>query len=392
MIKEDYINNAGFCPAPWNEIYISPQGEIDNCCVGNNKLGNVKSSDIEEVVLGSKQIKIKQEMLSGSLPSGCSNCNTSGPTLRTNYLEWFNDYAPSEFYQTPSNFNLNYLDLRWRNTCNSACVYCSPTYSSLWAQELGVNEKINVDSLDKLKAFIEPYIPTLKKVYLAGGEPLLIKDNEWLLEKLLASNPDCEIVVNTNLSSIDNRIAELLNEMTSVQWIVSIDSTKDQYEYIRYGSKWSVFESNLKKLIKRVGIHGKTDPGLCSFQMVYCSLNTTGIFDAVDYLSNMGFSSNNMNLYYVHGGTGSGWLDPRNLPKEYVDTSIDVLQSRLEQSKDSNFTSKIKTLNEIINTPISPTPGYLDPSMVEGTFYEELAKLDIRRNLNSQQIFPHLYK
>jgi hypothetical protein len=391
MIKEDYINNAGFCPAPWTQIYVDPQGNLDNCCISTNRLGLVGSTDINEAVLGSTQIKIKQDMLDGKLPSGCIKCDHSKPSLRTNYLEWFKDYVPFDFYQDPSNFRLSYLDLRWRNTCNSACVYCGPDYSSLWAQELGVTEKTNFDKLAQLKEFIEPHIPNLKEVYLAGGEPLLIKDNEWLLERILVSNPDCKIMVNTNLSTIDNRIAELLSELTSVQWVISVDSIKDQYEYIRYGSKWSVFENNLKKFLKQNNIRARTDPEICSFQMVYCSLNITSIFDAVDYLLALGFSQNNMNLYYVHGGYGSGWLDPRNLPKEYVKQAVDMLQSRLQLQPTSVISKKIQLLIDTIQTPIDPKPTYLNPMEYEGTFHDELAKLDKRRNLNSRQIFPNFY-
>lgn len=390
MTEEDYSSRAGFCPAPWTEIYVGPQGNIDNCCISTNRTGDVGSTDINEAILGSAQIKIKQDMLDGKLPPGCVKCDHSNPSLRTNYLKWFKEYVPFDFYQDPNNFKLSYLDLRWRNTCNSACVYCGSDYSSLWAQELGVSEKTDFNKLEQLKEFIEPYIPELKQVYLAGGEPLLIKDNEWLLERILVTNPDCKIVVNTNLSTIDNRIAELLNELTNVQWVVSVDSTNEQYEYIRYGSKWSVFETNLKRLAKRLGVNAKIDPEICSFQMVYCSLNTSTIFNAVDYLTNIGFSQNNINLYYVHGGYGSGWLDPRNLPKQHINTAVNVLQSRLEQSTPI-FADKLQLLIDTIQTPIDPTPTYISPNDYEGTFYEELDKLDKRRNLNSRQIFPNFY-
>ncbi len=86
--------------------------------------------------------------------------------------------------------------MRWRNTCNLACVYCDSSLSSTWAKEL--NEPIRVDEqqLAKTKEYVLANAPNLKNVYLAGGEPLLMKENSELLDRL---DPSCTVRINTNL-------------------------------------------------------------------------------------------------------------------------------------------------------------------------------------------------
>ena len=156
MNQEQYNNNLEFCPAPWNAVYISSSGDVDSCCISSNLLGNINQTPLETIINGEKNYSIKQSMISGVPVSGCNICYAkNNDTLRTVYLKFFKE-TPLSFYDNPSNFKLNYFDLRWRNTCNSACVYCGPKDSSLWAEELGMATPVNTEQLDRLKEFIEP--------------------------------------------------------------------------------------------------------------------------------------------------------------------------------------------------------------------------------------------
>jgi molybdenum cofactor biosynthesis enzyme MoaA len=128
---------------------------------------------------------------------------------------------PTDTYQV-GNFDLHTVDVRWTNLCNFACVYCGPEFSSKWSTELKIHPKVpDQQQLMDFKNYIYDHAGQLKHVYLAGGEPLLMKENLILLEKL---NPDANIRINTNLSKVDTRVFEAICEFPNVHWTVSVET------------------------------------------------------------------------------------------------------------------------------------------------------------------------
>ena len=58
--------NDKFCPAPWLSFYVDPSGNIENCCVSRNKLGNIEhGNDLKQVLFYGKNQDIQKAMLSG---------------------------------------------------------------------------------------------------------------------------------------------------------------------------------------------------------------------------------------------------------------------------------------------------------------------------------------
>jgi MoaA/NifB/PqqE/SkfB family radical SAM enzyme len=370
------MHDTSFCPAPWTSVFLNPDGRIDNCCISANDLGNVNRDLFTDIINGDVNVAVKQSILNQVLPIGCSNCTKSDRSLRTEYIKWF-ERTPKELYSSADNFQLKYLDLRWRNTCNLACVYCNSELSSSWAQELGQVRKIENNQLRSLQSYIMQNLSELDYVYLAGGEPLLIKENESLLEQLYKENPDCQLRVNTNLSNIDNRIFELITKFDHVHWIVSGEGIGDQYNYVRYGGNWDEFYSNLKELKTLTNRHSVT------FNSVYCALTTESIFDFADEIGKLKFDINTICPLYYNNGAG-GPLDPRNLPSNVVNKAKETLQHNLTLIPPGYFSSALK---EILNT--------LNMSYNNETFtylFDTIKELDVRRGLDSTKIFPTIYQ
>ena len=377
MTDDDYKNRAGFCPAPWTSIYMQPNGDVDNCCVSENKLGNINKDSFSNIINSANNIAVKRQMLSNNvLTEGCSIC--SGETtlpLRENYIKWF-EKNPKTLFDNYDSFDLKYLDLRWRNTCNFACVYCSSDLSSAWAQEVGIfPTKIDSTKFDEFHDYIIKNVKGLETVYLAGGEPLLIKENESILEQLYKENPNCNLRVNTNLSTINNRIFELISKFKNVHWMISAEAIEEQYDYIRYGGKWSEFVENLTEL-KKNSKHEIT------FNAVYLSLNIFGIFKFVDFVESQGFDPVSVSILYYNNGTG-GTYDPRNLPTDIVDKAKNLVCQRLTSATDSFTINKLNSILHILNTPYN-NKGYWG-------VYDMIKLLDSRRNLDSFKTFPEIY-
>jgi molybdenum cofactor biosynthesis enzyme MoaA len=121
-----------------------------------------------------------------------------------------------------NNFDLQTIDVRWTNLCNFACVYCGPEFSSKWANELSIQTAQPTSQQQQdFKEYIFDHVSQLKHVYLAGGEPLLMKENLELLQNL---NPGVSLRINTNLSKTDTQVFDAICKFKNVHWTVSVET------------------------------------------------------------------------------------------------------------------------------------------------------------------------
>jgi MoaA/NifB/PqqE/SkfB family radical SAM enzyme len=365
---------------PWTSIYVEPDGRTDTCCISHNELGNVKNTDIVDLINSEKNIDIKQSMLDGIKVKGCETCysqentNKNAFVLRKNMLaEQFN-LKDTNIYNDPVAHELKYADLRFRNTCNYACVYCNSKLSSTWAAEqkmFYINDSENINNL--VKYFCD-HATTLEKVYLAGGEPLLIKENEIILERLLQVNPQCQILVNTNLSVIkNNRIFDLLLKFKHVQWLISAEDMYERYEYIRYPGVWSNFDNNLKFLKANL-----LPTQEITFNMVYLSLNAKTLFNWIDYLLSLGFKRSVMSVVLYNMGQQLSPYDARVLPKKYINEAIELAKKYVGTDR---VGTQIQSIVDCLSVPIN----------TRFNLFNQLKHLDQARNLHSEQIFLDIY-
>ena len=276
-------------------------------------------------------------------------------------------------YDDIKNFSLKHVDLRWTNSCNQACVYCGPSYSSKWAKEMGVKVKSDVEAKQEVKDYVFENISGLENVYLAGGEPMLMKENYTFLKLLKEKNPNCTVRVNTNLSTTKTGIFELLCSFKNVHWTVSVETIKEEYEYVRHLGSWNDFVANLE-------IIRKLDHKI-NFNMLHFILNYDSIFDCVDYLKGKGFNDNSFIIGPLYGPDELSLL---NLPEPMIDHVKSRLADRLAL-KPSGY---LKNSYENLLSYFSTTPWDKNISL----FYKKTKVRDERRNVDSKKIFPNLYK
>lgn len=109
--------------------------------------------------------------------------------------------------------NLKYLTLKLTNKCNLKCIMCGQVYSSNRMSK----DEISIDNIFK----ILDEAKNIKHVYLFGGEPLLYRKIEKLLEKLASSNISVQITTNGTL--IEKYAARIVsNGVLRVE--ISVDS------------------------------------------------------------------------------------------------------------------------------------------------------------------------
>ena len=186
-----YLKSKSLCPLPFAGIYIEPSGDVKCCSISKQTLGNIHSQSIEELINGDTAKNIRRQMLEGEFPENCFECYNKEKNFKNINLNQISNRlyhvgklgtAPFKLYDNENNFELQQLDVRWRNTCNGACVYCGPELSSRWAQELNDTKRMTKDAMERSIGYVYDHIDTVKTLYLCGGEPMMMKENVKLLE------------------------------------------------------------------------------------------------------------------------------------------------------------------------------------------------------------------
>jgi MoaA/NifB/PqqE/SkfB family radical SAM enzyme len=377
----DLLKNKSICTLPWTGFELEPSGTVKNCIISKTNLGTINKSNIKDIMHGKENIELKQSMLKDEKPANCAGCylqeknttNLSSISSRLYYLKEVGAKTDLTLYDDIKNFSLKHVDLRWTNSCNQACVYCGPEYSSKWAQELGEKVKSNKEARQEVKDYVFENITQLENVYLAGGEPMLMKENLEFLQLLKEKNPDCTIRVNTNLSTTETGIFELLCSFKNVHWTVSIETIEEEYEYVRHHGSWKDFVANLD-------IIRKLDHKI-SFNMLHFMLNYDSIFECVDYFKSKGFHDNSFVIGPLYEPAHYNLL---NLPEHMIDSVKEKLKNKLQENPQGYLKNSYKNLLYYF----SNTPWEKNISL----FLETTKTQDNRRNIDSRKVFTKLYK
>jgi sulfatase maturation enzyme AslB (radical SAM superfamily) len=379
MNSKDYLTNRHFCPIPWTGLMYNFDGNVKNCIRSSEPIGNIQDRPIEEIVNNIKNVHTRFNMVINEPGTRCSPCydlekeKNSFEIIsdRVFYLKELKKVSLTT-YSEPTTFDLNTVDVRWSNLCNFSCVYCGPEFSSKWAGELKIDIKTPVDvEKENFKKYIFDHVAQLKHVYLAGGEPLLMKENLEFLELLKEKNPMVNLRINTNLSKVDTRIFDLICTFKNVHWTISVESMEAEYEYIRYGGKWIDFLDNLtviQKLKHKV-----------SFNMLHFVLNYLSIFECIDFFKKLGFHNNS---FVIGALLEPDYLNIRHLSANMLNSVKEELIKRINEHPGFLLENGYRNVLEYINQPIEKN---LNNSI------EQLKLLDARRNLDSTKIFKELY-
>jgi hypothetical protein len=221
---------------------------VKPCCNWTGQYwGNLNSNTIEEIRNTELVKKLQQDMLDGIWNPGCVRCkereDKSGTSVRQNV-----------YNNVPANFEGKILDLEYNstNTCNLACVMCSPAWSSHWVEFkkrhgwaewkdkpglffppqtiLPIDMKVAENFINQVD------LSEIQTVWLKGGEPFLNKENILLFEHLdkLGILPNVDVWLTTNGTTYNDKLLDLLAKSKTVSITVSIDGPGELNRYIRW--------------------------------------------------------------------------------------------------------------------------------------------------------------
>lgn len=388
-------NNGGiqlsktFCPLPWTHLATHPHGSVTLCCESDmtNRASeaqnlprefitlNNSTYDFEKIMNSDMFKQVRKDMLDGKMPSPCSKCyklealgNESKRTRDTSLLEFSLQDAQriTQSDGTLTEVNFEFIELRLGNICNLACRSCNPQSSSKWISDW---EKLNDRKFDmpqslfnwpldeQFWANLAEHCNNTRKVYINGGEPLLVDKHmkflEFLITKDLAKN--ITLVYSTNSTIINDKYIDLWNAFKQVEFMVSIDDLEDRNNYLRHPAKWD-------KILK-------------SFEWLHSLGHKTYILQTISI----------MNIYYI-----------KEFWEYFRARGVNVSHNMVHHpnyysAANAPQHAKQAILNKIVDMPFyNQINNFLsqedDPQAFE-KFFDENKRLDVIRNQQYEEIF-----
>ena len=381
-----------FCILPWVHLHTWPNNKVYPCCLTSDAdyVGDLTTQTLDEIWNGEGMKKLRTEMIAGVEPESCHRCflqekhskHSNRTRMNEHFKEHFSVVEKTNEDGSLTDMNLVYWDFRFSNICNFKCRSCGPQLSSGWYDDskkiLGRLPADCVFPDPKLDLWeqLQPQFEFVEEIYFAGGEPLLMEEHYWILEKLIElGKTDVKIRYNTNLSRLTYKkknVLEYWNKFTNVEIWASLDSFKERAEYIRKGTDWNQIETNINS-IKSNCPH--VEFNISATLGIY---NAYDIVDFVQYIISNGFVAKNK--YMLNMIQTPEYLRLQTLPEYFKHELTELYTNFIEKSECDHtrqmFSSVISYMNAEDYTRYLPDLN------------THIQQLDIIRNENFYEVFP----
>lgn len=287
------------CAMPWVAQSFKNNGDIRVCCQANPSYSrgiirdqngnpfNGEFSNLDEARNGALLKDIRKSMMDGKWHPACIRCKTEEEANQRSHrkdtigecsklTEEFVKGCTQEDGTLDTNKSpvVDY-DIRFGNKCNLKCRMCGPSDSDFWYKDyvtLYGNTFHDADNLitiennnsrfaatgsnykwfesDNFKTQLSSKMHNIQKMYLVGGEPLLIKEHFVFLQQCIDADvaQNISLDYNTNLTKITQRTIDLWKHFKKVHVGASIDGFGKVLEYQRHPVKWSQINKTLHTL------------------------------------------------------------------------------------------------------------------------------------------------
>jgi len=304
-----------FCPLPWNSINLRNNGDLRICCNTNSyspqrgimrkedgTIYNAGRDDWNEARNAPILKEVRASMLKGEWHAECERCRqeeVNGIRSRREYehddwAKWFGNYidydkaasiTAEDGTMEVDKQDINFVDIRYGNFCNLKCRMCGPTDSHQWYDDFvqlydqtgykDTHERIQLvknakgrwhtDQYDWFQNNnmywhnFEKYAVNAHKLYIVGGEPLIIDEHTASLERIVASGnaPNMRLEYNTNLTMVPDKLIVLWEHFKEVRIGVSIDGIDDVFNYQRTPANFDSVYKNMLALDRNPRINLK---------------------------------------------------------------------------------------------------------------------------------------
>jgi len=419
--------SSSFCAAKWyNATIWLGSGQTTSC---HHPLPH--QIDLEEIktnpkaIHNTRQKKLEREMMQvGERPKGCEYCwkaEDIGPTVVSDRIyksKIYTNDALDQAFQTPcqKDVDLKTLEISFDRTCNFACSYCNPAFSTTWVKDIknnGPYENLKSDGRnhfthphDASQKYgyqeYNPYIEafwkwwesdlhkTLQELRVTGGEPMMSADMWKLLDWFKDNHGKSEtrLAINSNLCPKDalmDRLIKASHHIKNFEVYTSAEAMFSQSEYIRDGMNFKQWHNNMIRLIEEGNLTGLH---------VMCTINALcldSLPQFIDMLVNMkrkyGRDYPNFTLNILRFPSFQSAVV---LPKDIKQKAIGLLNEKATLYKDELHEHEYNQMNRLINyleSVDSPHAGADTLERLQQDFKNFYSQYDKRRGKTFEKTF-----
>ena len=348
-----------FCSSPWFHMRITNSGKYDYCrWAKDNGTDSIHTADPKTYFQKTMQ-PLRQALVSGHALPGCHTCYSmdqhdkiSGRQkqllktgVRLEQFEktlasspWAQTFVDQNFQQSPQDWQ---IDLG--NFCNSACVFCTPAYSSRLATEwkkIGFIDRLPAanwsDNADLMRMLIDTLkqSPHIQYIHFIGGETLITPAFKAVLQALIEAgiNRSATIGFTTNLTVWRQDVVELLSQFQGINLGMSIETLDTVNDYVRWPADIATVMTNLDRWHKIAQQHD----WLLQLRTTPTCLTVAKLIPIYDYARTQNIIVESCNFLYE-----PAVLKPSLLPMAYRKPIIDAMQTWI----DSNAVQSQKIVN-----------------------------------------------
>ena len=281
--------SSSFCAAKWyNATIWLGSGMTTSCHHPPAHLVDIDKVQANPRLLHNTDQKKadRAQMIAGTRPAGCEYCwkiedmGRDAVSDRVYKSKIYPIEALNEAYNTPANddINLHTLEIAFDRTCQFACSYCNPAFSTTWVKDIRVNgpyrnlvsdgrnhfththDSAQLFKITESNPYIDAFFQwwesdlhySLQELRITGGEPLM-SAHTWRLIDWFKSNQgksSTRLAINSNLGTdVDiNRLLASTCDM-AIDVYTSNEAISTQAEYIRDGLIWDDWANNVERLL-----------------------------------------------------------------------------------------------------------------------------------------------
>jgi len=424
--------SASFCAAKWYNATIWLGSGMTTSC--HHPLPH--KIDLEEIKTNPSAIhntkekkEQRRQMQCGDRPAGCEYCwkiediGRDAISDRVYKSKIYTDKELDDAYMSDHNtdFNLRTLEIAFDRTCNFACSYCNPAFSTTWARDIkqgGAYNEMTTDGRnhfthahdsaepykkDETNPYVEAFYKwwesdlhkTLDELRITGGEPMM-SPNLWRLLDWIETQgdkmkPDMRIAINSNLGakqSIIQRFKQKLKNFNNFHLYTSNESINDQAEYIRDGLKYEQWQNNILSMMKEnipSEIHNMATINALCLETLPQFLENIVQLKTVSKLQG---PSLNFTLNILRFPSFQSPLvlpdDLRNLFKQNLEKFLSKNEKYLEHME-VNHTQRLIDYLDVVKTPHA---GAATQEKLQKDFKIFYSQYDKRRNKDFVKTFP----
>jgi hypothetical protein len=425
------IKSASFCGAKWYNATIWLGSGMTTSC--HHPLPHkVEVADVQANPRAlhntPKKKEERRQMQAGERPAGCEYCwkiedigrdNISDRVYKT--VIYSDEDLKNAFQAPPSaDINLRTLEISFDRTCQFACSYCNPAFSSTWVKDINVNgpyldlqsdgrnhfthghDSAQLYKFGEVNPYIEGFFQwwesdlnqTLDELRITGGEPLMSGYTWQLLDwfKENRGRSQTRLAINSNLGTqVD--IDRLFNSVDApIDLYTSNESIGLHAEYIRDGMVWDDWANTVELIcdnyseVKLRGLH------------IMCTINALCLESLTEFLDCMvqwkmcyGKNFPNFTLNILRFPS---FQSPLVLPDEMRTKHKNNLQAWLEANNNEwlheHEVNHIQRLIDYLDVVKTPHSDAAEQSMLQKDFKKFYQQYDQRRNKNFVETFPAL--